>query len=123
MTDKAKTQASIDAEPVPFPDFVLAVLDDKRAENVVRLDVGEVTDIADVFVIATVLNPRQSAAIVEDCEKERKRRGIGRVGIEGAGGSSWVVLDYGDIVVHLFMPEQREYYQLEHLWADAKRVR
>lgn len=107
----------------PFIEFVEGVLDAKRAEDIVRLDMHEVTDLCDDFVIATITNPRQGAAIVDECERERKRRGGSRIGIEGAGGSSWVVLDYGDLVVHLLMPEQREFYALEHLWADAKRVR
>ena len=62
-------------------------------------------------------------AIVAACEKEAKQRGITRLGVEGQSGSSWVLLDYGDLIVHLFLPEQREYYALEHLWADAERVR
>lgn len=98
------------------------MLEDKRAEDVVWLDVREVTDLADIFLIATITNPRQGAAIVVECEKERKRIGLSRIGIEGEQGATWVILDYGEIVVHLLMPEQREYYGLEHLWADAKRV-
>ena len=106
-----------------FVEFVESVLEGKRAEDIARLDVSDVTDIADEFLIATINNSRQAGAIVEECEKERKRRGLGRIGIEGLNTSSWVILDYGDLVVHLFLPEQREYYALEHLWADAKRVR
>ena len=106
-----------------FVEFVESVLEGKRAEDIVRLDVREVTDIADEFLVATNNNARQAAAIVQECEKERKRRGLGRIGIEGLSSSSWVILDYGDLVVHLFLPEQREYYALEHLWGDARRVR
>ena len=125
MTDRVKRESK--APPpkdngAPFVDFVKSVLDEKRAEDIVHLDVREVTDLADDFVIATISNQRQGAAIVEECEKERKQRGLGRVGIEGVNGSTWIVLDYGDLVVHLFLPEQREYYALEHLWADAARV-
>ena len=103
-------------------EFVRSVLEQKRAEEIVRLDVSKVTDLADEFLIATVTNPRQASAIVEDCEKERKRRKLPCIGIEGASGSSWIILDYGDLIVHLFMPEQRAYYGLEHLWADAQKV-
>jgi ribosome-associated protein len=115
VADKTATEQS-------FVEFVAEVLDSKRAEDVVRLDVRKVTDLCDDFVIATITNPRQGKAILDECEQERKRRGLPRIGIEGAEGSSWIVLDYGDIVVHLLMPEQREYYALEHLWADAERV-
>jgi ribosome-associated protein len=104
-----------------FVDAVLRILDEKRAEDIVRLDVRGVTDVADEFVIATILNARQGGAIVEACEKEAKRRRVPRLGVEGASASSWILLDYGSLVVHLFLPEQRAYYALEHLWADAKR--
>ena len=106
-----------------FAEFVYRVLDEKRAADIVWLDVRGITDLADDLMIATFTSPPQGAAIVEECEKERKRRGLGRVGIEGESGSSWVLLDYGDLIVHLLMPEQRAYYALEHVWADAKRVR
>jgi len=97
---------------------------DKRATDVVWLDVREVTDLADSFIIATMSNTRQGSAIVDACEQARKELGFRRLGIEGmeGAGSSWVVLDYGDVIVHLLMPEQREYYALEHLWADARVV-
>ena len=78
------------------------------------------TDIADDFLIATVNNARQSAAIVDECEKERKTRDLPCLGIEGKGNSTWVVLDYGDLVVHLFTPEAREYYRIEHVWRTPK---
>jgi len=101
--------------------FICGLLDEKRAEDIVWLDLEGVTDIADEFLIATITNARQGAAIVDACEKERKARGLGCLGIEGKGTSSWVVLDYGDVVVHLFTPDAREKYQLEHIWADARR--
>ena len=105
-----------------FLDFIRSVLDEKRAEEIVTLDLRGVSSLADEFVIATVSNARQASAVVDACEKERKARKLSCIGIEGRGGSSWVVLDYGDIVVHIFTPDAREYYGLEHLWADAKRV-
>jgi ribosome-associated protein len=109
-----------------FFEFVRDVLDDKRAENIVALDLRGVSSLADEFLIATVTNPRQASAIVDACEKERKARGLPCLGIEGnsssSRGSSWVVLDYGDLVVHLFTADAREYYGLEHLWSDAKPI-
>jgi ribosome-associated protein len=105
-----------------FAEFVYSVLDEKRAADIVWLDVSAITDLADDFLIATIQNQRQGAAIVDACEKERKRRGLPRVGIEGEAGSSWILLDYADLVVHLLLPEQRQYYGLEHIWADAVTV-
>ena len=103
--------------------FIYRVLDEKRADDIVWLDVRGITDLADDFMIATITNPRQGAAIIDECEKERKRRGLTCLGIEGEAGSSWMLLDYGDVIVHLLMPEARAYYALEHIWADAKRVK
>jgi len=109
-------------EPNEFADFVAGLLDAMRAEEIVRLDVRGVTDLADEFLIATVANSRQAAAIVESCEKARKARKHARIGLDAQPSSGWVVLDYGDLVVHLFLPEHRAYYGLEHLWCDAKRI-
>ena len=122
---ESRDNAGSTSDTIDFADFVWELLQEKRAVDPVWLDVREVTDLADDFMIATFTNPRQGAAIVEDCEKERKARKLSRVGVEGLNGgtSSWIVLDYGDLVVHLLMPDQREYYALEHLWADAKRIR
>jgi ribosome-associated protein len=100
---------------------VLKILDEKRAEDIVWLDVRGVTDVADDFLIATILNARQGGAIVDACEREAKRLHVPRLGVEGGPTSSWILLDYGSLVVHLFLPEQRTYYALEHIWADAKR--
>lgn len=105
-----------------FFEFVRGVLEEKRAEDIVALDLRGISSLADEFIIATVTNPRQASAIVDACEKERKARKLPCLGIEGTGGSSWVVLDYGDLVVHLFQPQAREYYGLEHLWSDARRI-
>ena len=126
MTARPDLPAEHGAEPTsttePFAEFVCSILDEKRAQDIVWLDVRGVTDVADDFLIATILNQRQSTAILAACEKERKLRGLPRLGIEGESGSSWVLIDYGDLIVHLMMPEQRAYYALENIWADAKRV-
>lgn len=117
-----ETHAAEEAAP-RFAEAVVKILDEKRAEDVVWLDVHGVTDVADEFLIATVLNARQGGAILDACEKEAKRFRVKRLGVEGGATSSWILLDYGSLVVHLFLPEQRSYYALEHIWADAKRVK
>ena len=122
----ARAAARPEASPeTQLEEALWEALLEKRAEDPVWLDVREVTDLADAFLIATMNNPRQGAAIVDACEQARKALGHKRLGIEGmeGGASSWVVLDYGDVIVHLLMPEQRGYYALEHLWADARVVR
>lgn len=122
-TEPRRTPASETEAGEPFAEFVYRTLEEKRAEDVVWLDLTGLTDLADAMMIATVTSKPQSRAIVEECEKERKRRGLKRLSLEGEAGSSWVLLDYGDLIVHLQMPEQRAYYALEHLWADAKRIK
>jgi len=121
LTDADRVEAQGETTP-RFAEVVMKILDDKRAEDIVWLDVRGVTDVADEFVIATILNARQGGAIVEACEKEAKRLKVSRLGVEGGAQSSWILLDYGSLVVHLFLPEQRAYYALEHIWGDAKRL-
>lgn len=100
-------------------------LDEQQAADVVVLDVSGPLVIADYFVIATVQSTRQAQAIARELDLEHKaRRGRRR---RNAGGleteeSNWVLLDFDDIVVHLFLPEARTYYGLEALWADVPRL-
>lgn len=122
LTDVKGPEAAEAATP-RFAEVVLGILDEKRAEDIVWLDVRGVTDVADEFLIATILSPRQGGAILEACEKEAERFHVSRLGVEGGAESSWILLDYGSLVVHLFLPEQRTYYALEHIWADAKRMK
>ncbi|MGH9027426.1 MAG: ribosome silencing factor [Acidimicrobiia bacterium] len=94
----------------------------KKAEDVVVLDVGDVLGIADLFVIASGTNRRQVKTIVEEVERALHERGVAPRSTEGLDDTSWVLLDYGDIVVHVFLDETRRYYDLERLWADAPRL-
>jgi ribosome-associated protein len=96
---------------------------DKKGEDIVILDVGDILGIADVFVITHAPNTRQVRTIVEEIEKQLRERADTRPrSVEGLDDASWVLLDYGDIVVHVFLTETRAFYGLERLWADAARV-
>jgi ribosome-associated protein len=87
---------------------------------VVALDVGDIISITDVFVIAGAANPRQVRTVVEEIERVLKEQdGTAPRSVEGLDDASWVLMDYGDLVVHVFLNETREYYQLDRLWADA----
>jgi ribosome-associated protein len=94
-----------------------------RGQNIVILDTRELTSIFDYFVLATGSSRRQLHAMSEEIDHALEE-GMGdrRLGIEGYIESRWILLDYGDVVVHLFEPETRDYYALEELWAQAKRV-
>jgi len=97
--------------------------DDKKATDVLVLDVGDVLSITGWFVIATGSNPRLVRTIAEEVEARLKADfGIAPLRVEGLDGLRWVLLDYGDFVVHVFHEEERDYYQLERLWADVPKV-
>ena len=97
--------------------------EDSRARDIVILDMRELTTEFDYFVLATGTSRRQLHAISEEIDQVlEKRMGDRRLGIEGYDQSRWILLDYGDVVVHLFDAETRAYYALEDLWAQAKRV-
>ncbi|MGE3175401.1 MAG: ribosome silencing factor [Planctomycetota bacterium] len=101
------------------------LLGEKQAEDIVILDVSRPLAIVDYFVVATVRNTRQAQAIAREVDLDvkhlrgRRKRNTG--GLESED-SNWVLLDFDDVVVHLFLPEARTYYGLESLWADAPRV-
>ena len=97
--------------------------DENRGRDIVVLDMREVTPMFDYFVIATGTSRRQLHAMSEEIDHALEE-GLGdrRMGIEGYQESHWILLDYGDVVIHLFEPETREFYALEQLWGSAKRV-
>lgn len=95
----------------------------KGGEETVIIEVGAVLAITDAFVITSGRNTRQVKTIAEEVEARLKADGgITPLRVEGLGDSQWILLDYGDIVVHVFLDETREYYDLERLWSDAPRV-
>ncbi|HQT79231.1 MAG: ribosome silencing factor [Rhodospirillales bacterium 20-64-7] len=97
---------------------ILASLDDDKAENIVTLDLAGKAMFCDRMVIATGLADRQISAMAQHLGEKLKEAGLGRVQVEGAGGSDWVLIDAGDIVVHLFKPDARTLYALEKMWGQ-----
>ena len=97
--------------------------DENRGRDVVVLDMRELTPVFDYFVLASGTSRRQLHAMSEEIDHALEE-GLGdrRMGIEGYAESRWILLDYGDVVIHLFEPETRQYYALEQLWGQAKRV-
>ena len=94
--------------------------DEKKATDIMVQEVGAITSMCDYFVIATAANNRQVDAIIEEIEKKlREDGGIKPASREGLQEGTWALLDYGDIVVHVFQPEARDYYRLEDLWNDC----
>jgi ribosome-associated protein len=97
--------------------------EENRGADIVVLDLRELTSLFDYFVVASGTSRRQLHAMSEEIDHALEdQMGDRRLGIEGYQESRWILLDYGDVVVHLFEPEMRAYYALEDLWGHAKRV-
>jgi ribosome-associated protein len=96
---------------------------DKKALNMVALDLREIASFTEFFVIATGMNQRQVQAIADEIrEKLKEEFGTRAVRVEGYNSGEWVLLDFGDFIVHIFDKEARDFYDLERLWRDARRV-
>jgi ribosome-associated protein len=99
------------------------VIADKKGEDVLLLDIQDISILADYFVIGSTTSRRQAKAILEDVKQEAKQAfNIRPLHIEGKATTGWVLMDYGSVVVHLFTPEMRAYYNLEGLWRDGRVV-
>ena len=100
-------------------DVVLKAADDKLAQEIVALEVGHLTPVADYFVITHGKNEKQVQAIVDAIEEEVHKEGFEVKSIEGKDNARWILMDLNDVIVHVFYYEDREYYNLEKLWNDA----
>ncbi len=92
---------------------------DKKAEDILVLNVSEVTSIADLFILCSGRGERQAQSIAAGIVEAAKTAGRTPVGVEGHSGGRWILVDLGDVIVHVFVPEERELYNLERLWGDA----
>ena len=106
-------------EPADLARRIVDLLSDHQAEDIVMLDIGQIASFADYFVIATAQNPRHMNALVDAFGKELANEGIKSLHREGEPDSGWVLVDYGAVIVHLFTADDRQFYNLEGLWARA----
>lgn len=97
-------------------------LDDKKAVDIKVISIGDISVIADYFIIANGTNAPQVTALVDNVQEVLGRKGYEPKRIEGIRTSNWVLMDYGDIVVHVFSEEDRLFYDLERIWRDGKLV-
>ncbi|WP_418790717.1 ribosome silencing factor [Phosphitispora sp. TUW77] len=95
---------------------------DKKAKDIVLLDIEEISVVCDYFLICTGLSSTQVKAIAENIEQKLKEQGITKLRMEGYKDAHWVLIDFGAVVVHIFQENDREFYNLERLWGDAKAV-
>ena len=100
-------------------DVALAALDEIKAIDVRVLDVRPLTDITDFMIIASGRSNRQVRALADEVVAEATRRGVRPLGVEGFDQGTWVLVDLGDVVVHVMQPATRDFYQLERLWDDT----
>jgi ribosome-associated protein len=111
-----------DLDTGEFARELVDVITDKKGSDVMLLDVQSVSLLADYFVICSADTERQLKAIVDDIQEKGKAAGFRALQVEGSMGSGWMVLDYGALIVHVLLPAQRDYYDLEELWSDAALV-
>lgn len=102
---------------------IVKTLDNKKAEDIKVIGISDLTIIADYFVIANGTSTTHTKSLADEVEFQAKKQlGIDPVRIEGHSGGNWIVLDYSDIIVHIFYKETRDMYSLERLWADGENV-
>ncbi len=102
--------------------LVLAALDDLKANNVVSLDVTDLTDVMDYLVVASGTSNRHVKALADNVAMEAKQQGVRPLGVEGQAGSEWILVDFGDVVAHVMLPAARDFYDLERLWSGCARA-
>lgn len=100
---------------------LVKVLDNKKAEDIAALETTALTVVSDYFVIATGNSSTHVKSLADDVEYELQKLGVEPDHIEGRA-TGWILLDYGSVLVHIFTRDNRDYYNLEHLWADAKKI-
>ena len=99
---------------------VAHALEDKKAEDITVIDITEVSTIADYFIIANGNNPNQLTAMQDAVDETMYPNGVHSKQVEGNSNSTWILMDYQDIIVHLFSSEDRLFYDLERIWRDGK---
>ncbi|HUR15780.1 MAG TPA: ribosome silencing factor [Candidatus Limnocylindrales bacterium] len=98
---------------------IVDLASDKKASDIVLLEVGAITTLADYFVICSAQSERQLGAIADGIVAGLRDEGTKPIGREGAANAHWLLVDYGSVIVHVMAPLERDFYQLERLWADA----
>ena len=101
---------------------IVEALEDKKAEDITGLDIGEVSSIADYFIIANGNNANQLTAMEDAVDEAMYTNGVHQKQVEVTGNSTWILMDYQDIIVHLFSKEDRQFYDLDRIWRDGKVV-
>ena len=102
--------------------LIIDALEDKKAENIQIIDISEVSSVADYFIITNGTNKSQVQALADNVGEKLDREGIHTKQVEGYSNANWILLDYTDIVIHVFDRESRGFYDLERIWRDGKLI-
>lgn len=116
------TLASRQADGLPLARLAAQTAEAMRGKDTVVLDMTASTPIVDYFVITTATSARQMKSMAAEINAKLKAEGSRRLGVEGEDSTQWLLMDFGDVVLHVFSPEARALYDLENLWAEAPRV-
>jgi ribosome-associated protein len=109
-------------EPEALANRAVDVLSDRQALDIALLDISKTSTFTDFFVVATAQSPLHFSALADHLERELQKEGHDLRHKEGSSASGWLLLDFGDLIVHIFSPEKREYYRLEELWGRTSPV-
>ncbi len=123
MTNKKKDVMFLNKNSLAIAKMAAAVAEDKKAKDTVILNLNKLTLIADYFVITSGDSEPQLKAISNFIMRKLKENKIRLLHYEGKPGTGWILLDYGDVIVHIFSREKRNFYDLEYIWQEAKKIR
>lgn len=112
----------MDPKTAEFVELIKKCIDDKQGFDIEAIDVKGLTSLADVFIIASGSSDRTVQAIADNIEDTAAKLGIEPIGREGRQGGRWILLDYNQVVVHIFHQEERAFYNLERLWSDGRKL-
>ncbi|MDR1800958.1 MAG: ribosome silencing factor [Lachnospiraceae bacterium] len=111
-----------DIESKKMCEVIVSALEEKLGENIQIIDISEISVIADYFILVTGKNESQIRALIDNTEEKMHRAGFEIKQREGSRNSNWILLDYGDVIVHVFDTEGRSFYNLERIWSDGKLI-
>ena len=109
-------------QPKELAIAAVQILDKKKADNVRLIDISQISTLGDYFVLATGTSGTHVKALADELEYQLKEKGVPAGRVEGYRSNSWILLDWGNVVIHIFTQEGRDFYDLDHLWADGKNV-
>ncbi len=122
LPNRAAAAPTSDRDPLDLARRVVELAEDKKAADIVLLDLAELTTLADAFVICSGGSERQIDAIADGIVEGLRAEGVRPIGREGTPASHWVLVDFGSVIVHVFTPPERDYYGLERHWSPARVV-